>query len=411
VRSGEAVVVTGIGPVTPVGIGVEDFWQGLVKGRSGARAITDARVEGLTVRIGAPVDLAIGDHLDPEVSRRMDRVSHFAVVAAELARVDAALGSGDVDPERLAVVMGSGVGGFATLESGFNTLHTKGPLRVRPDVIGLMVPNTAAGAVGMLQGAFGPTECPATACASGAHAIARGVSLLDAGHADVVIAGGAEAALTRAGLGAFAAGRTLSLRNDAPELASRPFDVGRDGFVLAEGSTALILEREGDARARGARVYATIAGVGMSGDAFHFMAPQPEGEGAERAMRFALRDAGLTPGDIAHVNVHATSTLMGDRAEARAVLRLFAGREVPVYAPKSALGHMIAAAGTSEVAASILALRAGLLPATLNTEEQEPEVAVNLAASNTEVAEGGAALSNSFGFGGTNAAVVVTVAA
>jgi 3-oxoacyl-[acyl-carrier-protein] synthase II len=410
---GEAVVVTGIGPVTPVGLGVEDFWAGLVKGRSGVRALTGDDLAGhavddLPVRIGAPVDLAVADLLPPQVSRRMDRASHLAVVAARLAREDARLDGDAVDPERLGVVIGSAVGGFQSLQNGFQALFERGPRHIRPDVIGLLLTNAAAGAVGMVQGALGPTECVSTACATGAHAVARATDLLRGGHADVVLAGGVEAALTRAGLAAFASARTLSARNDAPELASRPFDVARDGFVLGEGSTVLVLEREADALARGAAVYARVAGIGLSGDAHHYMAPHPEGRGAELAMRNALRDAGLGAGDIAHVNAHATSTSLGDRAEARALRRVFGDRPVPVYAPKASLGHLLGAAGTTEIAASALSLRTGTLPGTLNLEQQEPDVALNVSATTSDVGEGGSALCNSFGFGGTNASVILS---
>jgi 3-oxoacyl-[acyl-carrier-protein] synthase II len=406
VRTSEPVVVTGIGPVTPIGIGVDDFWEGLRAGRNGARSITHIKVDDLSVRIGAPVDVDVDAYIDPEVARRMDRVSQFAVIAADLAWMDAELES--VDPERVGVVIGSGIGGFQSLESGFDTYYEKGPLRVRPDLIGLMIPNAPAGAVSLVRGSVGPVECVATACASGLHAIARGVSLLDAGHADVVIAGGAEAALTRVGIAAFASARTLSTRNNAPELASRPFDVQRDGFVLAEGATALILERESQARARRATIYCTIAGIGLSGDAFHYVAPPPDGRGAERAMRAALDDGGLAPDDISHVNAHGTSTVIGDRAEALAVRRLFGARPVPVYAPKSSLGHMIAAAGSTEFAASALSLVHGVLPATLNLEEQEAAVELNVPAENAELGPGGHAICNAFGFGGTNASALLS---
>jgi 3-oxoacyl-[acyl-carrier-protein] synthase II len=406
VRTDDRAVVTGIGPVTPIGIGVEDFWRGLLTGRNGARPLTHVKVDDLTVQIGAPVDVDVDAYVDPEIARRMDRVSHFAVIAADLAWADAGLEG--VDPERIGVVIGSGIGGFETLERGFETYHEKGPRRVRPDLIGLMIPNAPAGAVSLMRRSVGPVECVATACASGLHAIARAVSLLDAGHADVVIAGGAEAALTRLGIAGFAAARTLSTRNDAPELASRPFDVERDGFVLAEGATALIVEKESHARARSARAYCTVTGIGLSGDAYHYVAPQPEGDGAERAMRSALRDGGLGPDDIAHVNAHATSTVSGDRAEAMALLRLFESRPVPVYAPKSSLGHMIAAAGTTEFAASALSLASGVLPATLNTQEQEADVELNVPLANADLGRGGHAVCNSFGFGGTNASVVLS---
>lgn len=407
-RAAEPVVITGIGPVTPVGVGVDDYWTGLVKGRSGARAISGEHLADLPVRIAAPVDVDVQAHLEPEVARRMDRTSQLSVIAAGMARDDARLGPDAVDPERLAVVIASGMGGFSTLETGLNRLFERGPNRVRPDVLGMMLPNAPAGAVGMVQGAYGPTEALATACASGAHAVQRAVSLLDAGHADVVLAGGAEAVLTRAGIASFAAARTLSTRNHAPELASRPFDLDRDGFVLAEGATVLVLERESDARARGARVYATIAGVGGSGDAYHYMAPHPEGRGAELSMRNALRDAGLEPGEVGHINAHATSTPAGDIAEAKAILRLFGDDGVLVYAPKSALGHLLGGAGSTELAASALSLCNGTLPGTLNTERQDPDYTLNIVPTNQELGEGASALCNSFGFGGTNASIVLT---
>jgi 3-oxoacyl-[acyl-carrier-protein] synthase II len=407
VRTAEPVVITGIGPVTPIGIGVDDYWSGLVKGRSGARAVTWLEVSDLPVKIAAPVDIDVHAYLAPEVARRMDRTSQLSVIAAALARDDAGLGPHDIDAERLAVVMASGMGGFSTLESALYRAWERGPGKVRPDALGMMLPNAPAGAVGMIQGALGPTECMATACASGAHAVQRAVNLLDAGHADVVLAGGAEAAITRAGIGSFAAARALSTRNDAPELASRPFDVDRDGFVLAEGATVLVLERLSDAKARGARVYATVAGLGGSGDAYHYMAPHPEGKGAELSMRNALRDAGLDPADVVHVNAHATSTPPGDLSEAKAILRLFPA-DVAVYAPKSSLGHLLGGAGTTELAASALSVCTGTLPGTLNTERQESAFALNVVPTTQEIGEGGSALCNSFGFGGTNASIVLT---
>jgi 3-oxoacyl-[acyl-carrier-protein] synthase II len=409
-KAGEPIVITGIGPVTPVGVGLEDFWQGLVKGRSGARLLSGPEFDDLRVRIAAPVDVDVSAFLEPEVARRMDRTSHLAVIAAELARADSGLGRGDVDDTRMGVVVGSGIGGWATLANGLQGMFERGPLRARPEIIGLGIANAAAGAVGQQQGARGPTECVATACATGGHAVARAVSLLHAGYADAVLTGGTEAVITRSGLAAFAAARTLSARHDAPELASRPFDVGRDGFLLAEGATVLVLERESDARARGARIYAKVTGIGLSGDAYHYMAPEPEGAGAELAMRNAIRDADLEPGDLTHVNAHATSTPSGDRAEASALLRVFDGSPPPVYAPKSALGHLLGGAGTTEIAASALALSTGVLPGTLNLDQQDDACALPVATTTQDIGAGGHAISNSFGFGGTNVTVALSAA-
>ena len=404
------VVVTGIGPVTPVGIGVEAFWTSLVIGRSGVGKLEGFDASAHASRIAAQVHA-----FDPErdllrgEARRMDRFAQLAVAAARLAVADAALDVAATGAARVGCVIGTGIGGIGAFEEQVHVLAARGPSRVSPHLVALMIPNMAAGQIAMRLGITGPNDCTVTACAASGHAVARAVDLIRSGQADAVLAGGAEAAITPLTLAGFCAARALSRRNDDPERASRPFDAGRDGFVLGEGSTVLVLEERDRARARGARIYGEVAGYGLSADAHHETAPHPEGAGGAAAMRAALDDASLAPDAVGYINAHGTSTTLGDVAETKAIHAVFgahAGR-VAVSSTKSMTGHLLGAAGATELAATALALARGVLPPTINLDDPDPACALDHVANVARRAEHGAAISNSFGFGGPNASIVL----
>lgn len=404
------VVVTGIGPVTPVGIGVDRFWSSLVEGRSGVGKLEGFDTERYASRIAAQVhDFRPEDFLEPAEARRMERFAQMAVAASKLALADASLDLDGSDRARIGCVIGTGIGGIASFEQHVATLATRGPSRVPPQLVALMIPNMAAGQVAMRLGITGPNDCTVTACAASGHAIARAVDWIRDGRADAVLSGGAESAITPLTVAGFCSARALSTRNDDPEGASRPFDVGRDGFVIGEGSTVLVLEDEQHARARGARVYAEIAGYGLSADAYHETAPEPEGLGGAAAMRDALSDAGLGPEEIGYVNAHGTSTQLGDIAETKAIKAVFgkhAGR-LAVSSTKSMHGHLLGATGATEAAATALALTHGLVPPTINLAEPGPGCDLDYVPNVARALSFDSALSNSFGFGGQNASIVL----
>ncbi|WP_239333635.1 beta-ketoacyl-ACP synthase II [Frankia sp. CiP3] len=400
------VVVTGLGATTPVGGDVASTWEGLLAGRSGARRLTEDWVEQLPVHIGAP--LAVEPPLGRVEARTLDRVQQLALVAAREAWADA--GTPDVDPERLAAVIGSGIGGVLTLLGQYDVLRERGPRRVSPHVVPMLMPNGPAATVGLAFTARAGVHAPVSACASGAEAISHALDMLRAGRADIAIAGGSEAAIHALPLAGFAQMQALSRRNDAPATASRPFDKGRDGFVLGEGAGVLVLETAEHARARGARVYATLAGSGISSDAYHVAAPEPGGAGAARAVRAALRSAGLVPTDVVHINAHATSTPAGDVAEARA-LRAALGAAldtVTVTSTKSMTGHLLGAAGAVEAVFCVLALRERTVPATRNLDALDDEIDLDVVSIDNRAIPTGAVLSNSFGFGGHDVCLAFT---
>ncbi|WP_239310045.1 MULTISPECIES: beta-ketoacyl-ACP synthase II [unclassified Frankia] len=400
------VVVTGLGATTPVGGDVASTWEGLLAGRSGVRRLTEDWVEQLPVHIGAP--LAVEPPLGRVEARTLDRVQQLALVAAREAWADA--GTPDVDPERLAAVIGSGIGGVLTLLGQYDVLRERGPRRVSPHVVPMLMPNGPAATVGLAFTARAGVHAPVSACASGAEAISHALDMLRAGRADIAIAGGSEAAIHALPLAGFAQMQALSRRNDAPATASRPFDKGRDGFVLGEGAGVLVLETAEHARARGARVYATLAGSGISADAYHVAAPEPGGAGAARAVRAALRSAGLVPTDVVHINAHATSTPAGDVAEARA-LRAALGAAldtVTVTSTKSMTGHLLGAAGAVEAVFCVLALRERTVPATRNLDALDDEIDLDVVSIDNRAIPTGAVLSNSFGFGGHDVCLAFT---
>jgi len=402
------VVVTGLGATTPLGGDVASTWAGLLAGSSGVRALTEEWAAELPARIAAPVAVDPSEVLDRVVARTLDRSQQLALIAAREAWADA--GSPVVDPERLAVVVASGVGGVTTLLSAYDILREKGPRRVSPHTVPMLMPNGPAATVGLELGARGGVHTPVSACASGAEAISLGLDLIRAGRADIVVAGGTEACVHALPMAAFAAMRALSTRNDEPTRASRPYDKGRDGFVLGEGAGIVVLESAAHAAARGASVHAVLAGSGITSDAHHIAAPDPAGTGAARAMSLALRDAGLAPADVVHLNAHATSTPAGDVAEALAIRSVFGAHagSVAVTATKSMTGHLLGAAGAVEAIAAILALKHRISPATANLDDPDDEVGLDVVRLEPRALSAGAAVSNSFGFGGHNVALVVT---
>jgi len=401
------VVVTGMGVVCPVGIGVEETWQALVDGKSGIAPITHYDASTYPTRIAGEVKgFEAEKYMDRKEVRRNDRFIQFALAAADMAVKDSGIDFGKEEPERVGVIVGSGMGGLETIEDTHKTLMERGVRKVSPFFIPAIIINLAPGQIALRYGLKGPNFSPVSACATGNHSIGDAMMYIDRGMADVMIAGGTEATITPLGLAGFCAARAMSERNDAPEKASRPFDKGRDGFVAAEGAGILVLEEYEHARARGARIYAELCGYGASCDANHVTSPAPEGEGGQRAMRMALADAGLRPEQVGYVNTHGTSTPQGDIAECQAIRRVFgdwSDQGLVVSSTKSMTGHMLGAAGGAESVFSVLALHRGVVPPTLNVEEQDPECRLDVVPNVARAVKLEAVLSNSFGFGGTNA--------
>ncbi len=400
----EAVAVTGLGVLTPLGPDVAAFSEGLLTGRSGVRLLDEPEFADLTARLAATVDLT--GRLERVEARTLDRVQQVALVAAREAWADA--GAPEVEPERLAVVVGSGIGGALTILGQDAVLREKGPRRVSPHLVPMLMPNGPAATVGLELGARGGVHCPVSACASGAEALAMALDILRSGRADVVVAGGAEACVHPLPLAGFAQMRALSTRHDEPEAASRPYDKGRDGFVLGEGAGILVLETEAHAAARGARVHGRLAGAGLASDAHHVTAPDPSGAGAARSIGLALRDAGLTADQVGHINAHATSTPLGDLAEARAFATALGSHRPPVTATKSNTGHLLGAAGAVEAVAAVLAVRDGVVPAIRNLDDLDDEADVDAVRTVARQHPHDVALSTSFGFGGHDVSLVLT---
>jgi 3-oxoacyl-[acyl-carrier-protein] synthase II len=406
------VVVTGLGATTPLGGDVATTWEALLAGKSGVSRITEDWIKEYPAQLVARLATDPADQIDRVRARRLDRSQQVAVIAAEEAWRDSGAGDAGIDPLRIAVVIGTGIGGALTLLGQDDVLEEKGPKRVSPFTIPMLMPNGPAAAVGLAIGAKGGVHAPVSACASGAEAIRWGLDLLRFDRADVVLVGGTEACVHPLPMAGFAAMRAMSTRNDEPERASRPFDKARDGFVLGEGAACLVLERADAAKARGARIHARLAGAGATADGYDLVAPHPEGEGAGRAITAALRDAGLTPADIGHVNAHATSTPVGDTAEAAAI-RNAIGEHVLVSATKSQTGHLLGAAGALESVFTILALREQVVPATANLDDPDDDQnvqALDIVRTEPRRTPLTAAVNDSFGFGGHNIALVFTTA-
>jgi 3-oxoacyl-[acyl-carrier-protein] synthase II len=401
------VVDTGLGATTPLGGDAASTWSAMLAGQSGVKVLTEDWVDMLPVQIAAPVAVDPSEVLPVPQIKRMDRSGQFALIAAREAWSDA--GTPEVDPERMGVVIASGIGGVTTLLAAYDTLKERGARRVLPMTVPMLMPNGPAAVVGLELSARAGVHTPVSACSSGAEAIAYAVDMIRSGRADVVTAGGTEAAIHALPLAGFAAMQALSTRNDEPERASRPYDKGRDGFVLGEGAGVVVLETLEHARARGAKVYAEVAGTGISADAHHIAQPDPVGAGASRAMAQAVRSAGATPADVRHINAHATSTPVGDLAEVQAIRRALgdATDGVCVSSTKSVTGHLLGAAGAVEAIATILAIHDRKAPPTANLEDLDDDVSLDVVRGEPRELPDGEllALNNSFGFGGHNVAV------
>jgi 3-oxoacyl-[acyl-carrier-protein] synthase II len=410
--AGEEIVVTGIGALTPLGYDAPSFWQGLLAAANGARPLTAPEFEEIPVRFAAQLsdeaEAKLNEEIPAHQRRKLDRVQQIAVVAAREAWADA--GAPEIDPERLGVCVTSGIGGLVTILNQYDNLRERGAARVSPHTVPMLMPNGPGAAVGLEVKARAGVHVPVSACASGSEALAFAIDMIRAGRADMVVAGGSEAVIHPLPIAAFASMRALSTRNDEPAAASRPYDKGRDGFVMGEGAGILVLERASEAKARGAKIYGVLAGSGMTSDAHDVVAPEPTGAGAARALTTALRDAGLQPEDIAHINAHATSTPQGDVAEALAMRRALGSAmdSVVVSATKGCTGHLLGAAGAVEAIATLLALRDRLAPPTRNLDDPDDAIDIDVARLDPRPLRSGplAAASNSFGFGGHNVSLV-----
>lgn len=403
------VVVTGIGVISPVGNDKDTFWRNLTNGISGIGPITRFDVSGFTTRIAGEVkDFEPTAYIDRKEARRMDRYTQYAVAAAHMAVEDAGLTRETVGGPHTGVILGSGIGGVETMEDQKKVLMERGPGRVSPFLVPMMISNMAAGQVSIAFGALGPNETIVTACASGTNAIGDAFKVIQRGDADMMIAGGSEAPLTPLSLAGFCSMKALSTRNEEPEKASRPFDGERDGFVMAEGAAILILESLEHAKKRGARIYAEIIGYGATADGHHITAPAPEGEGAARAMAAALSDAGVKPEEVDYINAHGTSTELNDLGETQGIHRVFgpAAKKVAVSSTKSMTGHLLGAAGAIEAAVCVLSIDHGLIPPTINLEHPDPKCDLDYVPHTARRTEVKVAMSNSLGFGGHNATIV-----
>ncbi|MFI6507899.1 beta-ketoacyl-ACP synthase II [Streptosporangium sp. NPDC050855] len=401
------VVVTGLGATTPLGGDVASTWSALLAGRSGVRTVTEDWVDSVPVKFAAFAAVDPTEVLPRPESRRLDRAEQFALVAAREAWAHAAIEK--VDPERLGVVVGSGIGGITTILAAYDVFKEKGWQRLSPYTVPMLMPNGAAGWIGIEVGARAGVHATVSACATGAESIGYAIEMIRSGRADVVVAGGTEAAIHPLNIGSFAAMRAMSTRNDEPERASRPWDKGRDGFVLGEGAGIVVLESEEHARARGATIYAVAAGVGYSADAHHIAQPEPSGAGVMLAMRRALENSGLTGADIKHVNAHATSTPAGDVVETVAIKEVI-GSHPLVSGTKSMTGHLLGGAGGIESVFTVLALHERRAPGTINLDDLDDGVEVDIVRGEPRALPGGqiAAINNSFGFGGHDVAVAFT---
>jgi len=407
------VVITGIGCISPLGSDLDTTWEGMKEGRSGIRRITNLDPEPFECKIAGEVrDFnADGYFRVPKDARRSDRYVQFAVAASKMAMADSGLDVSTLDPRRIGVMVGSGIGGLATLEREHEVYLAKGPKRVSPFTIPMMISNIASGIISMEHGLLGPNMVIVTACATSNHNIGEAWRMIKFGDADAFLCGGAEAAILPMGLAGFANMRALSTRNDEPERASRPFDKGRDGFVMGEGAGVLVIEELEHAKKRGARIYAELTGYGVSADAYHLSAPSPDGSGPAYAIAMALKHGKTNADDVDYLNAHATSTGLGDIAETKAIKLAFGERATKglmVSSTKSMTGHMLGAAGGIELIACVMAIRDGVVPPTINIEEQDPECELDCVPNVAREADVKVAVSNSFGFGGHNATVLVS---
>ncbi len=407
------VVVTGMGVVSPFGIGKDIFWKSLVEGKSGISTIENITLDGHTVHIAGEVkNFEPSEYMDSKDAKRMDRYTQFAVIAADEAIADSGIVAGEnVDPYRYGVVVGSAAGGFDTFEKQHHIIIDRGPTKCSPFTVPMIIADMGAGRISIKHGAKGVNKAIVTACATSAHSIGDAFRSIQWDDADVIVAGGAEAVITRLGIGAFTSARTLSKHNDEPQKASRPYDKDRDGFIMSEGAAILVLEELEHAKARGAKIYAEIVGYGQSADAYDIVAPAPDGAGAAKAMELALKDAGVKPEDVDYVNAHGTSTGLGDVAESQAHARVFGdldtNKKLKVSSTKSMHGHMLGATGAAESIVCIDAINNGIIPPTINLDNQDEHVAnLDYVPHKAVKANVKYALTNSFGFGGHNASLL-----
>ncbi|OPX84173.1 MAG: 3-oxoacyl-(acyl-carrier-protein) synthase 2 [Pelotomaculum sp. PtaB.Bin104] len=403
------VVITGLGIISPVGTGLEKFWSSLTGGISGIRRVTRFDPTNHSTKIaGEVVDFEHTKYLDKKEARRMDRFTQFAVAAAGMAIEDAGLNLEVADRNRIGVILGSGIGGIETLEEQARVLSQKGPGRVSPIFVPMMIANMGAAQVAISYHLFGPNVTSVSACASSSNALGDAFRMLQWGYADVMISGGTEAPITPLAMAGFCSMKAMSTCNDEPEKASRPFDAKRDGFISSEGSAVLVLETLEHALSRGARIYAEIAGYGSSCDAYHITAPDPEGRGATSAMLGAIRDAGIKPEEVDYINAHATSTPIGDKAEIKAIKNVFGSHayKLAVSSTKSMTGHLLGAAGGLEAAVCAMVINHGVIPPTINYEYPDEDCDLDIVPNIARDANVGVAISNSFGFGGHNASLL-----
>jgi 3-oxoacyl-[acyl-carrier-protein] synthase II len=403
------VVVTGVGMISPLGIGNEPTWEGLIAGRSGVDTITKFDATAYACRIAGEVKgFKPEDWIEKKEIKKSDTFVHYAIAASQLAADDSKLPLDSIDHDRAGVIIASGIGGFPLIQETHEILLQRGPSRISPFFIVGSIINLAAGQVSIRFGLRGPSSAPATACAAGAHAIGDAMKLIERDEADIMFAGGTEAVVSPLAVGGFAAMRALSTRNDEPQRASRPWDLERDGFVMGEGSGVLILEEREHAIRRGARIYCELTGYGMSSDAHHISAPAEDGSGMIRVMTRALKDAGLQASDIGYINAHGTSTPVGDKTETVAIKTLFGeyARKVAISSTKSMTGHLLGAAGGLEAAIAVKSLAEGVLPPTINYENPDPECDLDYVPNTARRTQVTHAMSNSFGFGGTNATLI-----
>ncbi|MFZ5981251.1 MAG: beta-ketoacyl-ACP synthase II [Candidatus Zixiibacteriota bacterium] len=404
------VVITGLGMITPVGNNVKDTWEAVLEGKSGIDRITKFDISQYPTQIAGEVkDFDPSPFLDKKEIRRMDISEQYAIVASEEALLDSGLDLEKIDNDRCGVIIGSGIGGISTFEAQHEALVTSGPGRVSPFFIPMMIVDMSAGLVSMRHQFRGPNYATVSACASSAHAIADAYRVIQRGEADIMVTGGTEAAITPTSIAGFCKAKAMSVMNDIPQKASRPFDKNRDGFVMGEGAGMLILEEYEHARARGARIYGELLGAGMTGDAHHVTAPHPDGDGARRAMELALRDAGVKPEEINYINTHGTATDLGDIAETKAIKAVMGeyAYKIPCNSTKSMIGHTLGAAGAVELVVVMKSMENSLVHRTLNRDTPDPECDLDYVVDGNRTCEINVALSNSFGFGGHNVTLVV----
>lgn len=403
------VVITGLGAVTPIGTGVGKFWDGLLAGRNGVGAITHFDATGFRSQLAAEVkDFSAGDWIPAKAAKRMDPFTQFAYAASAMAIEDAGLESASFDRTRAGVIIGSGIGGVKSIEEGHHSLSEKGPRSLPATFVSKLLINMAACQVSIRHGFKGPLSAPSVACSTGANAIGDAFRILQRGDADIMIAGSSEACITPLPFGGFCSTRSMTASTD-PENASRPFDRNRDGFVIGEGAGIAVLENLDHALHRKAPIHAEIAGYGNTSDAFHLTAPDPDGDGMVRVMQAAIRDAGLTPGDVGYINAHGTSTVLNDKSESAAILKVFGdhARAIKVSSNKSMIGHLMAAAGAVELVATVMSVSNGMIPPTIHHAEADPDCPLDYVTQGPEPLDLRAALTNSFGFGGGNACLLV----